>query len=97
MAKKTDNSTSLAPKVKIHVSKVADVKQCLIEGEADAIYGARLQSRFVNDTPWIHVDLCGYRREGGLGAVGSDVNGFGVAWGIALLEKQLGPQGPSSC
>ena len=73
------------------VSKVADVKQCLIEGEADAIYGARLLSRFVEGTPWIHVDLSAYRHDGGLGAVSGAVNGFGVAWGVALLEKQTGP------
>ena len=68
-------------------SKLADVKQCLIAGEADAIYAARFLARFAGDTPWIHMDLSAHRNEGGLGAVSDDVTGFGVAWGLALLEK----------
>ena len=71
-------------------SKLADVKQCLIAGEADAIYAARFLGRFVGDMPWIHMDLSAHRHEGGLGAVSDDVTGFGVAWGLALLEKQAG-------
>lgn len=73
-------------------SKVADVKQCLIEGEADSIYAARLLSRFTKDTPWIHMDLSAYRNDGGLGAVAADVTGFGVGWGLALLEKMKAPR-----
>jgi len=67
-------------------STVADVKQCSMEGEADHILATRFLSRFVGDTPWLHMDLSGHSCKGGLGAVMSDANGFGVAWGIALLE-----------
>lgn len=70
-------------------SKVADVKQCLISGEADAIYAARFLARFAGKTPWVHMDLSACRCEGGLGAVAAEVNGFGVAWGLAMLEAQL--------
>ena len=69
-------------------STVADVKQCSMEGEADHILATRFLSRFVGDTPWLHMDLSGHSCKGGLGAVMSDTNGFGVAWGIALLEAQ---------
>ncbi len=69
-------------------STVADVKQCSMEGEADHILATRFLSRFVDDTPWLHMDLSGHSCKGGLGAVMSDTNGFGVAWGIALLEAQ---------
>ena len=68
-------------------STVADVKQCSMEGEADHILATRFLSRFIGDTPWLHMDLSGYSCKGGLGAVMSDTNGFGVAWGIALLEE----------
>lgn len=34
------------------------------------------------------MDLSAHRNEGGLGAVSDDVTGFGVAWGVAMLEKQ---------
>jgi leucyl aminopeptidase len=68
-------------------STVADVKQCSMEGEADHILATRFLSRFVGDTPWLHMDLSGHSCKGGLGAVMSDTNGFGVAWGMALLES----------
>lgn len=67
-------------------STVADVKQCSMEGEADHILATRFLSRFVGDTPWLHMDLSGHNCKDGLGAVMSDANGFGVAWGMALLD-----------
>ncbi|MDP2804691.1 MAG: leucyl aminopeptidase family protein [Gallionellaceae bacterium] len=71
-------------------SKIADIKQCTLDGEADHILATRFLKRFVeHDTPWIHVDLSASRCEGGLGAVASDVNGFGVAWGVAMLQSSV--------
>ena len=68
-------------------SKVADIKQCTLAGEADHILATRFLKRFVeHDTPWLHVDLSSSRCEGGLGIVAGDVNGFGVAWGVAMLK-----------
>lgn len=68
-------------------SKIADVKQCTLEGNADHILAARFLSRFAGDIPWIHVDLSAALCEGGLGAVASDVTGFGVGWGLELLQQ----------
>lgn len=68
-------------------STVADVRQCSMEGEADHILAARFLSRFVDDTPWLHMDLSSHSCKGGLGAVMSDANGFGVAWALALLDE----------
>ena len=68
-------------------SPVADVKQCTLEGDADHILAARLLKRFTEDRPWIHMDLSGASCKGGLGAVASDVTGFGVAWGYTLLQS----------
>jgi leucyl aminopeptidase len=69
-------------------SKVADIKQCTLEGEADHILATRFLKRFVEkDVPWVHVDLSASRCEGGLGSVASDVNGFGVAWGFGMLQQ----------
>ncbi|SOD42248.1 M17 family metallopeptidase [Nitrosovibrio sp. Nv4] len=68
-------------------SKIADVKQCTLEGEADHILAARFLSRFVDDIPWLHMDLSSSNNKGGLGAVGSDVTGFGVAWGVEMLRE----------
>lgn len=68
-------------------SPVADVKQCTLDGEADHILAARFLSRFVGDTPWLHVDLSASRCKGGLGAAGSDITGFGVGLGLELVTR----------
>ena len=70
-------------------SKIADIKQCTLEGDADHILATRFLKRFVGDTPWIHVDLSASSCKSGLGAVGSDVTGFGVGWGLALIRNLL--------
>lgn len=80
-------------------SKVADIKQCTLEGEADHILAARFLKRFLvldtskkstaksdKEPAWLHVDLSASRCEGGLGSVASDVTGFGVAWGVRMLQ-----------
>lgn len=68
-------------------SKVADIKQCSLDGEADHILAARFLKRFLErDVPWLHVDLSASRCEGGLGSVASDVTGFGVGWGLRMLQ-----------
>ena len=68
-------------------SKVADIKQCTLDGEADHILAARFLKRFLeHDVPWLHVDLCASRCEGGLGSVAGDVTGFGVGWGLRMLQ-----------
>ncbi len=69
-------------------SKVADIKQCSLAGEADHILAARFLKRFINDVPWLHVDLSSSRCEEGLGIVASDVTGFGVAWGLGMLQAE---------
>ena len=69
-------------------SKVADIKQCTLDGDADHILATRFLKRFVeNDVPWLHIDLSSSRCEGGLGMVASEVNGFGVVWGLAMCQK----------
>jgi leucyl aminopeptidase len=68
-------------------SKVADIKQCTLDGEADHILAGRFLKRFVDDVPWLHMDLSASRCEGGLGIVAHDVTGFGVAWGLEMLRE----------
>lgn len=67
-------------------SKVADVLQCTLEGAADHILATRFLSRFIDDTPWVHMDLSASTCKGGLGAVMTDLTGFGVGWGVAWME-----------
>jgi hypothetical protein len=55
------------------------------------IFGGALSESFVDGRPWLHVDLSSSNCDDGLGAVGTEVTGFGVAWGIGLLTAlQLG-------
>ncbi len=68
-------------------SKIADIKQCTAEGAADHILATRFLSRFTEGCPWLHMDLSASRNEGGLGAAGSDVTGFGVSWGTHFLDS----------
>ncbi len=74
-------------------SKVADIKQCTLEGEADHILAARFLKRFVGDAPWIHLDIAAATCADGLGAVGTEITGFGVAWGTELLRRWSGAGG----
>ena len=66
-------------------SRIADVKQCSLDAEADHILATRFLKRFVGTAPWIHVDLSASSSKGGLGAVASDTTGFGVGWALELL------------
>ena len=71
-------------------SGIADIKQCTLEGGADHIHAARFLHRFIeNNVPWLHTDLSSSNRKGGLGAALSEVNGFGVNFGIHVLKKVL--------
>lgn len=74
-------------------SKVADIKQCTLEGDADHILAARFLGRFVGKAPWLHMDISASTCGGGLGAVATDLTGFGVAWGIAMLYDGPGDVG----
>ncbi|HRQ05774.1 MAG TPA: leucyl aminopeptidase family protein [Nitrosomonas halophila] len=70
-------------------SKIADIKQCLIESDADHILAACFLRHFVNDMPWLHMDLSACHHKDGLGAVGTDVTGFGVIWSLHFLQEIL--------
>ena len=71
-------------------SKVADIKQCTLTGDADHILAARFLGRFVGKQPWLHVDLSACNCEDGLGAVATPQTGFGVAWALTLLAARSG-------
>lgn len=74
-------------------SAIADTKQCTLEGDADHVLAARFLAKFIEgDVPWLHVDLSSANRKGGLGAVASDVNGFGVGFGLELLKQSFKPK-----
>lgn len=67
-------------------SKIADIKQCTMDGEADHILASRFLMRFIDKRPWLHMDLSASNAKEGLGAVASEVTGFGVGWGVEMLS-----------
>ena len=70
-------------------SKVADIKQCSTEGEADHILAARFLNRFVDKTiPWLHIDLASGNHKGGLAHIPTDITGVGVRYTLNLLLDQ---------
>ena len=71
-------------------SDIADIKQCTLEGGGDHMHAARFMGKFIeNDVAWCHADLSSTNRKGGLGAVESDVNGFGVGFGLEILKSLM--------
>lgn len=68
-------------------SNIADIKQCELDGEFDHILAACFLQKFVTDIPWLHMDLSASSHKDGLGAVDSEITGFGVSWGIELLRN----------
>ena len=68
-------------------SKIADIKQCSLSDNPDHIHAARFLGRFVEgDVAWLHTDLSSANREGGLGAVASNTTGFGVGFGLEMIQ-----------
>ena len=64
-------------------SKVADMKNTGGRN-AGSITAAQFLQRFVDDTPWAHLDIAGT----GMGAPSSDINkSWGAGWGVRLLDR----------
>lgn len=68
-------------------SETADILQCSNARGVDHINAASFLAHFVGSSPWIHMDLSCEENKGGLGLVSSDVTGFGVRWGLKIIEK----------
>lgn len=70
-------------------SQVADTLQCRTSGPGDHIYAARLLGRFVDkDIGWVHVDMASSgTHKGGLAHIPTDLQGFGVRFGVEWLKK----------
>ena len=67
-------------------SDIADVKQCVLAGEADHILAARFLNRFVlKGVPWLHIDLAAGNHKGGLAHIPTDISGFGVRFTLNLV------------
>ena len=69
-------------------SQYADVIQCAKGPSPDHILAATFLARFVSEkSTWIHCDLACEENAGGLGLVTGDVTGFGIRWGLRVIER----------
>jgi leucyl aminopeptidase len=70
-------------------SEVADTLQCRTTGAGDHIYAARLLGKFVDKSVgWVHVDMASTgTHKGGLAQIPSDIQGFGVRFGVEWLSR----------
>lgn len=75
-------------------SDIADIKQCTMDSDADHMLAARFLGKFIEgDVDWCHIDLSSYSHKDGLGAVASEVNGFGVALTLQWLQAFMAGKG----
>ena len=65
-------------------SKIADMKNISGVTHAGSIVAAQFLQRFIDKTPWAHLDIAGT----GMGAPASDINtSWGPGWGVQLLDR----------
>jgi leucyl aminopeptidase len=68
-------------------SEVADMKNIGKTGQAGAISAALLLARFVDDVPWVHLDIAGPAwSDDSDGLSGKGGTGFGVRTLLELLD-----------
>lgn len=79
-------------------SLVADTLQCRTQGPGDHLYAARFLGRFVGEgIGWVHVDMASSgTHKGGLAHIPSDLQGFGVRFGVEWLGKMAEMEGSSN-
>lgn len=70
-------------------SLVADTLQCRTQGAGDHLYAARFLGRFVGEgIGWVHVDMASSgTHKGGLAQIPTDLQGFGVRFGVEWLNR----------
>lgn len=69
-------------------SKIADMRQCAVEDEADHILAALFLKRFNGKIPLVHMDMSASACADGLGAVPTEQTGFGASWALQWLMDQ---------
>ena len=65
----------------------ADLTNASDQRKASSIYAAEFLRQFVDDTPWVHVDIAGTAWGLGRAYVGKGASGFGVRMLVELAER----------
>jgi leucyl aminopeptidase len=80
-----------APYRRMLASDTADIKNCAPVGRPDGILAALFLERFVDDTPWAHIDIAGVAwSEETEGVHVSGCAGFGARLLLSFLETEGG-------
>jgi leucyl aminopeptidase len=69
---------------------VADLTNASAKRKAGSIYAASFLEEFVDDKPWVHLDIAGTAWDVGREYVGNGATGFGVRLLVALARDQAG-------
>ena len=79
-------------------SQVADTLQCRTQGAGDHLYAARFLGRFVGEgIGWVHVDMASSgTHKGGLAQIPTDVQGFGVRFGVEWFSNMVAEKGTAT-
>ncbi len=68
--------------------RFADLTNASEARKAASIYAAEFLRQFVDDTPWVHVDIAGTAWDLGRPYVGNGASGFGVRMLVELARRQ---------
>jgi leucyl aminopeptidase len=90
-----DRSGELAWRLPLHpeykeltTGKVADLTNAAAKRKAGTIYAGSFLEEFVDDVPWVHLDIAGTAWDVGREYVGSGPTGFGVRLLVELARKR---------
>ena len=70
-------------------SSVADLAQCSADSVPDHILAGLFLQEFTCGIPWLHLDLSATSNKGGLGAVPTDITGFGTNLALHWLMQHI--------
>lgn len=72
--------------------KYADLTNAAESRKASSIYAAEFLRQFVDDVPWVHVDIAGTAWDMGREYVGKGASGFGVRMLVQLAQDLAGSE-----
>jgi leucyl aminopeptidase len=69
---------------------IADLTNAATKRKAGTIYAGSFLEEFVDDVPWVHLDIAGTAWDTGREYVGKGASGFGVRLLVALAQRLAG-------
>ena len=73
-----------------HEAVLTDLTNASAKRKAGTIYAASFLEEFVDETPWVHLDIAGTAWDTGREYVGKGATGFGVRLLVRLARELAG-------